>query len=136
MPAPAEAGRFRWPLASPQLTSPFGFRQGRSHDGIDLSAPTGTPIYAADGGKVLYAGDQVRGYGNMAVLEHEGGLLTVYAHASQILVRTGDSVSAGQEIARVGQTGRSTAPHLHFEVRKGEHPQNPLRFLPALQSSR
>jgi murein DD-endopeptidase MepM/ murein hydrolase activator NlpD len=129
---PIEPARMRWPLAVPQLSSPFGFRQGRSHDGIDLAAPTGTPIFAAEGGKVLYAGDQVKGYGNMVVVEHVGGILTVYAHGSVLLVRTGDAVTAGQEIARVGQTGRSTAPHLHFEVRKGDQPQNPMRFLPAL----
>jgi murein DD-endopeptidase MepM/ murein hydrolase activator NlpD len=122
----------RWPLADPRLSSPFGARQGRVHEGIDLAAPLGTAIRAADGGQVLYAGDAVRGYGNMIVLQHGGDLLTVYAHGSVLLVRTGDKVAAGQEIARVGQTGHATAPHLHFEVRRGQVPQDPLRFLPRL----
>lgn len=126
------AAPLRWPLASPLLSSPFGTRQGKSHEGIDLAAPTGTSIRAADGGQVLYAGDAVRGYGNMIVLQHAGDLLTVYAHGSVLLVRTGEKVAAGQEIARVGQTGRATAPHLHFEVRRGQVPQDPLRFLPRL----
>jgi murein DD-endopeptidase MepM/ murein hydrolase activator NlpD len=122
----------RWPLSSPLLSSPFGARQGRVHEGIDLAAPTGTPIFAAQAGQVLYAGDAVRGYGNMVVVQHDGDLLSVYAHSSVLLVRTGDRVRAGQEIARVGQTGRATAPHLHFEVRRGQVPQDPLRFLPRL----
>jgi len=137
-PAPApplliEGGApLRWPLMSPLLSSPFGARQGRPHEGIDLAAPTGTPIHAADRGQVLYAGDAIRGYGNMVVVQHAGDLLTVYAHGSVLLVRTGDKVTAGQEIARVGQSGRATAPHLHFEVRRGQVPQDPLRFLPRL----
>jgi murein DD-endopeptidase MepM/ murein hydrolase activator NlpD len=122
-----------WPLRQPRLSSGFGIRQGKVHEGIDLAAPTGTPIHAARAGVVLYAGDAVRGYGNMVVLQHEGDLLTVYAHNSVLLVRTGERVAAGQEIARVGQSGRASAPHLHFEVRKGQVPQDPLRCLPALR---
>jgi murein DD-endopeptidase MepM/ murein hydrolase activator NlpD len=127
---PQGAAALRWPLADPRLSSPFGARQGRVHEGIDLAAPTGTPILAARDGSVLYAGDAVRGYGNMVVLQHDQDLLTVYAHNSLVLVRIGDRVRAGQEIARVGQSGRATAPHLHFEVRKGQVPQDPLSFLP------
>lgn len=123
----------RWPVAAPRLSSRFGKRWGRDHEGIDMAAPTGTPVYAAAGGTVLYSGDRVRGYGNMVVLQHPDGLVTVYAHNSLLLVRTGDSVVVGQEIARVGDTGRSTAPHLHFEVRKGENPQDPMQFLPPLK---
>jgi lipoprotein NlpD len=129
---PPEAMPLRWPLVQPRLSSAFGNRPGRPqpHEGIDLAAPLGTPIYAADAGQVVYAGNQVRGYGNMVVLQHAGGILTVYAHTSVILVRTGDRIGGGQEIARVGQSGRATAPHLHFEVRRGQTPENPLRFLP------
>jgi lipoprotein NlpD len=123
----------RWPVAAPRLTSPFGKRWGKDHDGIDMAAPTGTPVYAAAGGTVIYSGDQVRGYGNMVVLQHSDGLVTVYAHNSLLLVHNGDGVVVGQEIARVGDTGRSTAPHLHFEVRRGENPQDPMQFLPALK---
>jgi murein DD-endopeptidase MepM/ murein hydrolase activator NlpD len=125
----------RWPLSEPRLSSAFGRRQGRVHEGIDLAAPTGTAIRAAEDGQVLYAGDAVRGYGNMVVLQHGGDLLTVYAHGSVLLVRTGDKVTAGQEIARVGQSGRATAPHLHFEVRRGQVPQDPLPFLPELPAA-
>jgi murein DD-endopeptidase MepM/ murein hydrolase activator NlpD len=135
-PTPAlavESSSLRWPLAQPRLSSAFGSRWGKSHEGIDLAAPTGTAIYAADGGQVLYAGDAVRGYGNMVVVQHRSDLLTVYAHGSVLLVHTGDRITAGQEIARVGQSGHATAPHLHFEVRRGQVPQDPLRFLPRLE---
>jgi lipoprotein NlpD len=128
-PAETPAG-WRWPLQDPRVSSPFGQRQGRVHEGIDFAAPTGTSIFAARDGTVLYAGDAVRGYGNMVVLQHDADLLSVYAHSSVLLVHIGDRVHLGQEIARVGQSGRATAPHLHFEVRKGQVPQDPLGFLP------
>jgi lipoprotein NlpD len=130
--APGTA-RLRWPLARPVLTSLFGKRWGREHEGIDMKAPTGTPVLAAADGEVIYAGNQVRGYGNMVVLKHAGDMLTVYAHNSLLLVHTGDRVVAGREIARVGDTGRSTAAHLHFEVRRGQAPEDPLPFLPPLK---
>jgi murein DD-endopeptidase MepM/ murein hydrolase activator NlpD len=119
-----------WPVDQGQLSSPYGRRWGRLHEGIDLAAPTGTPVRAARGGTVLYAGNTLRGYGHMVVLQHDGDFLTAYAHNSVLLVRVGDQVKAGQMIARVGQSGRATAPHLHFELRKGQVPQDPLRFLP------
>jgi murein DD-endopeptidase MepM/ murein hydrolase activator NlpD len=123
----------RWPLAKPVLTSLFGKRWGRDHEGIDMGAPNGTPVLAAADGEVVYAGDRVRGYGNMVVLQHAGDLLTVYAHNSLLLVHVGDRIVVGQEIARVGSTGRSTGTHLHFEVRRKEEPQDPLQFLPPLK---
>jgi lipoprotein NlpD len=123
----------RWPVRGPRLTSRFGTRWGRIHEGIDMAAPIGTPVLAAASGTVIYAGDQVRGYGNMVVLRHPNDLVTVYAHNSLLLVHTGDEVTVGQEIARVGDTGRSTAPHLHFEVRRNETPQDPMPFLPPLK---
>ena len=98
-----------------------------------MAAPIGTPVYAAAAGTVIYSGDRVRGYGNMVVLKHSGGLVTVYAHNSVLLVKTGEQVLLGQEIARVGDTGRSTAPHLHFEVRRRDTPVDPVPFLPPLQ---
>jgi lipoprotein NlpD len=98
-----------------------------------MGAPTGTPVLAAADGEVVYSGDKVRGYGNMVVLQHAGDLLTVYAHNSLLLVHVGDRVVVGQEIARVGATGRSTGTHLHFEVRRKEEPQDPLQFLPPLK---
>jgi murein DD-endopeptidase MepM/ murein hydrolase activator NlpD len=130
---PATKAPLRWPLAAPRLTSPFGRRWGRVHEGIDMAAPIGTPVYAAAAGVVAYAGDRVRGYGNMVVIRHNDGMVTVYAHNSVLLVHGGDVVAAGQEIARVGDTGRSTGAHLHFEVRRGGDPQDPMPFLPRLK---
>ena len=123
----------RWPLARPVLTSLFGKRWGRDHDGIDLSAPVGTSVKAAADGEVVYAGDKVRGYGNMVVIQHAGDLVTVYAHNSLLMVHVGDRITTGQEIARVGATGHATGPHLHFEVRHKQEPQDPLQFLPTLK---
>jgi lipoprotein NlpD len=119
-----------WPVRDVVISSAYGKRWGRAHEGIDLAAPKGTPVFAAREGTVLYASDKLSGYGKMVVLQHDGDLLTAYAHNSSLLVREGDKVRAGQMIARVGQTGRASAPHLHFEVRRGQIPQNPLRFLP------
>jgi lipoprotein NlpD len=131
-PVGREKEELRWPLAQGRISSAFGKRWGRQHEGIDLEAPSGTPVLAAREGRVLYAGDTVRGYGNMVVLQHADDLLTAYAHNSELLVRVGDRVKAGQPIARVGQSGRATAPHLHFEVRRGHVPVNPLRFLESM----
>jgi murein DD-endopeptidase MepM/ murein hydrolase activator NlpD len=122
----------RWPVAATfsVVGSPFGVRDGRPHEGIDLPAPVGTPVFAAADGEVAYAGSGVRGYGNMLVLRHGGDLLTVYAHASVLLVGRGQPVRAGDRIALVGQSGRATGPHLHFEVRAGQIPRDPMTFLP------
>ena len=127
---PSSKAPLRWPLARPILTSPFGKRWGRDHEGIDMKATIGTPVLAAADGEVLYAGDKVRGYGNMVVLQHAGDLVTVYAHNSLLLVHVGDHITTGQEISRVGDTGHATGPHLHFEVRRRQEPQDPLQFLP------
>lgn len=134
--APAPGGSraiLRWPVLAPRLTSRFGKRWGKPHEGIDMAAPIGTPVLCAADGTVIYSGDQVRGYGNMIVVKHADEVVTVYAHNSVLLVHGGDRVTVGQEIARVGDTGRSTAPHLHFEVRNRDVPQDPLQFLPALK---
>jgi murein DD-endopeptidase MepM/ murein hydrolase activator NlpD len=90
----------------------------------------GTPVLAAADGQVVYAGAAIRGYGNPVVLQHAGGLLTVYAHNSALLVRVGQVVQAGQRVALSGQSGRATGPHLHFEVRQGQIPRDPMSFLP------
>ena len=126
------ASVFQWPLERVALGSAFGNRDGRQHEGIDLPAAAGTPVYAAGDGRVIYAGDGIRGYGNLIVVEHPGDLLTVYAHNSALLAREGDKVVTGQRIALVGQTGRASGPHLHFEVRAGQIPCDPLSYLPAL----
>jgi len=136
LPALAAVGQtpFRWPLAPGRIIvgSPFGTREGRPHEGIDLPAPVGTPVFAAADGRVAYAGNGVRGYGNLVVVRHAGDLLTVYAHNSVLLVAPGQPVRAGDRIALVGQSGHATGPHLHFEVRAGQIPRNPMGFLPRL----
>lgn len=129
-PARKPASRFRWPVDAPRVTSLFGSRWGRPHEGIDLQAAIGTPVYAADEGEVVYAGNTVRGYGNMVVLKHADGLMTVYAHNSVLLVKVGQRVSSGQRIALSGQSGHATGPHVHFEVRRDQVPRDPLQFLP------
>lgn len=116
-------GGCMWP-ASGTVTSEFGNRWGRLHAGIDIAAPTGTPIYAAQGGTVIFSGVQ-SGYGNVVVLSHGGGLTTLYAHQSRVAASNGQSVGQGDNIGYVGNTGRSTGPHLHFETRYGGSPRNP-----------
>jgi murein DD-endopeptidase MepM/ murein hydrolase activator NlpD len=125
--APSAAGLI-WPVQG-VLTSPFGMRWGRMHEGIDIGAPTGTPIYAAAGGTVNYAGWE-GGYGNLTVIDHGNGLATAYGHQSQLAVSSGQTVSRGQVIGYVGSTGHSTGPHLHFEVRVNGVPNDPLAYLP------
>jgi murein DD-endopeptidase MepM/ murein hydrolase activator NlpD len=133
---PARSPRFRWPVDAPRITSLFGSRWGKMHEGIDLTAPVGTPVYAAGAGEVVYAGSVVRGYGNMIVLKHESDLMTVYAHNSVLLVKVGDRVGIGQRVALSGQSGRATGPHVHFEVRRREIPRDPLPYLPDLRAVR
>lgn len=116
-----------WPLHG-VLVSPFGMRDAEQHEGIDLAAPEGTTVLAAQSGKVLFAGFQ-RGYGNLVLVGHDGGLVTIYAHNAENLVAAGDPVARGQRIARVGRSGNATGPHLHFEVRVGTRPHDPLHFL-------
>jgi hypothetical protein len=126
----------RWPISTIPVVvgSPFGARWGRPHEGIDLPAPIGTPVFAAADGRVVYAGSGVRGYGNLVVIKHAGDLLTAYAHNSMLLVSQGQPVRAGDRIALVGQSGHATGPHLHFEVRSGHIPRDPMKFLPSLVS--
>jgi murein DD-endopeptidase MepM/ murein hydrolase activator NlpD len=135
MMLPGVAPALRWPLERREIGSPFGARGGRPHEGIDLPAPNGTPVLAAADGLVVYAGDAIRGYGNLIVLQHAADLMTVYAHNSVLLVAPGDQVKAGQRVALVGQSGHATGPHLHFEVRQGQIPRDPLPFLTAAASS-
>jgi murein DD-endopeptidase MepM/ murein hydrolase activator NlpD len=119
-----------WPVDG-TLSSPFGSRDGRNHEheGIDVAVAEDTPVRAACDGMVTYAGNGLRGYGNVVIVQHAGGLATVYAHNRALEVRVGDPVARGQEIARSGQTGHATAPHLHFEVRLGSIARDPLGYL-------
>lgn len=124
-----KVGVLDWPVDG-IVTSRFGVRGARKHDGIDISAPEGTPVVAAGNGVVLYSGAEHRGYGNLIIIRHDGGLVTIYAHNRENLVKEGQKIDKGQSIARVGQTGRAEGPHLHFEVRQLDRPKNPLLFLP------
>ncbi len=120
-------GDLNWPLRG-VLYGRFG-RHGREvHDGIDLAAPLGTPVKTAAPGTVVYAGEQ-RGYGLIAIIQHPNGLTTLYAHNQDLRVKTGQQVRAGQVIASVGESGRTTGPHLHFEVRRDGVPIDPLLHL-------
>ena len=119
-----------WPVSG-TINSSYGPRGSSFHDGIDIAAPEGTPILAIERGEVIYS-DQLRGYGNMVILRHQGGMVSVYAHNQVNLVREGQQVSKGEVIAKVGSTGRVTGPHLHLEIRKNNTAQDPLRYLPQL----
>jgi murein DD-endopeptidase MepM/ murein hydrolase activator NlpD len=123
---PSSAGLI-WPVNGP-ITSPFGWRWGRMHEGVDIGASTGTPILAAAAGTVIYAG-WMEGYGNLVVIDHGNGLATAYGHQSSIAVGNGTSVEQGQTIGYVGCTGHCFGPHLHFEVRINGTPVDPLRYL-------
>ena len=116
-----------WPVSGP-VTSPFGMRWGRMHQGIDIGVPYGTPIHAAAAGTVIYCG-WMEGYGNLVVIDHHNTLATAYAHQSSIAVQCGQDLSQGDVIGYVGCTGHCTGPHLHFEVRVNGIPVDPLGYL-------
>lgn len=122
------SGRFIWPTEG-ELTSAFAQRWGRHHDGIDLANDIGTPVRAARAGRVSYSGWS-SGYGRMVMIEHDQDYTTIYGHLSESYVSEGQYVKAGQSIAAMGNTGYSTGPHLHFEVRKNGTPINPYNVLP------
>ena len=124
----ASAPKFRWPVSGP-ISSPFGTRWGKKHEGLDIAVPTGTNVKAAAAGTVLRAfnnGD----YGLFVEIDHGNGWITRYGHNSKLLVKAGDKISAGQVIALSGSTGHSTGPHCHFEIRKNGVPKDPLLYLP------
>ena len=124
------AGGFIWPVEGRVLSS-FGAKASALHnDGLNIAAPIGAPVRAADNGVVAYAGNKIHGFGNMLLIKHSDGLITAYAHADKLLVARGDVVSRGQVVARVGKTGGINAPQLHFEVRKGSQAVDPRKFLP------
>lgn len=119
-----------WPVSG-MINSSYGPRGSSFHDGIDIAAPEGTAIQAIERGEVIYS-DQLRGYGNIVIVRHQGGIVSVYAHNQVNLVREGQQVGKGEVIAKVGSTGRVTGPHLHLEIRKNNTAQDPLRYLPQL----
>jgi murein DD-endopeptidase MepM/ murein hydrolase activator NlpD len=118
-----------WPVPGGKLTSGFGVRGARKHEGIDIAAAEGTAVLAAAGGRVIYSGAGVKGYGNLILVRHTGGIVTVYAHNRRNMVKEGDRVQQGQVIAEVGHTGRASGDHLHFEVRRGDTPVDPSRLV-------
>ncbi len=122
-------GTLLYPIPGGQMSSRFGPRNGKMHEGVDILAEEGTPILAADDGKVVYVGE-LRGYGNVVIIKHAGNLATVYAHNKANLVKQDELVKRGRKIAKVGQTGKASTPHLHFEVRYGEQPVDPELYLP------
>jgi murein DD-endopeptidase MepM/ murein hydrolase activator NlpD len=120
---------FRWPVRG-RVIAAFGpTPSGLQNDGIDLAVPAGTPVKAADDGIVAYAGSELKGYGNLVLIHHDNGYVTAYAHASEILVKRGETVKRGQVIAKSGDTGNVKSPELHFEIRKGTTPVDPSQFL-------
>ena len=120
---------FRWPVKG-RVIAGFGQNSnGTTNDGINLAVPEGTPVKAAEDGVVAYAGNELKGYGNLVLVRHSNGYVSAYANASELLVKRGDSVKRGQTIAHAGQTGNVTSPQLHFEIRKGSTPVDPTKYL-------
>jgi len=135
-PAPVKAAEatgalptFRWPVRGKVITSYGAKTNGKANDGINLAVPEGTPVKAAEDGVVAYSGNELKGYGNLVLVRHANGYVTAYAHASELLVKRGDTIKRGQIIAKSGQSGEVGSPQLHFEIRKGSTPVDPLQFL-------
>ncbi len=130
LPSPLATGKFRWPVARGKLIAGFGKQtDGRHNDGVNLAAPLGTDIVAAESGRVAYADNELKGYGNLILIRHANGWVTAYAHADQLLVRAKDEVRRGQVIGKVGKTGGVDQPQLHFELRQPSGPVDPMPHL-------
>jgi len=132
-PRPAETTSalptFRWPVRGKVIAGYGAKTNGKSNDGINVAVPEGTPVKAAEDGVVAYSGNELKGYGNLILVRHANGYVTAYAHASELLVKRGDTIKRGQVIAKSGQSGEVGSPQLHFEIRKGSQPVDPLQFL-------
>jgi murein DD-endopeptidase MepM/ murein hydrolase activator NlpD len=116
---------FRWPVRGRVISA---FKSGEN-DGVNISVPEGTPVKAAEAGVVAYAGNELKGYGNLVLVRHPSGYVSAYAHNSEIEVRKGDQVKRGQVLAKAGQTGNVSSPQVHFELRKGSSPVDPSNYL-------
>ncbi|QUS40122.1 LysM peptidoglycan-binding domain-containing protein [Tardiphaga alba] len=134
--APAKAAEatgalptFRWPVRGRVVTGYGAKTNGKSNDGINVAVPEGTPVKAAEDGVVAYAGNELKGYGNLVLVRHSNGYVTAYAHASELMVKRGETIKRGQVIMKSGQSGEVGSPQLHFEIRKGSSPVDPLQFL-------
>ncbi len=127
--ADGSATGFRWPVRG-KIISEFGSKpNGLKNEGINISVPEGTSVRSAGDGVVAYAGNELKGYGNLVLVRHAGGWVTAYAHAKELFVKRGDTVKRGDVIAKAGQTGSVSSPQLHFEVRKGAVAMDPLKYL-------
>ena len=128
-PPPRAGGKFLWPVRGRTIAGYGRKKDGLHNDGINIAAPRGAPVRAADNGVVAYLGNELRGFGNLILLKHAGGWVTAYAHNQDFLVKRGQTVTRGQPIARVGSSGNVATPQLHFEIRKGTRSVDPTRFL-------
>ena len=132
---PRGTGRFIWPVEG-KLMSGYGSKgDGLNNDGINIAAPRGAPVYAAAPGVVAYAGNEIRGFGNLLLIQHPDGWMTAYAHNEKLLVKRGDKVTQGQQIGAVGATGNVMSPQLHFEIRRGKRAVDPLEQLGGQRAS-
>lgn len=135
-PPPPRTGKgFEWPVQGRIIERYGNGPNGTHNDGINIAARPGEAVHAADDGVVAYAGNELRGYGNLVLIKHSGGYMTAYAHNAQLLVKRGDVVKRGQEIAKAGSTGTVDSPQLHFEIRQGTHAIDPTSLLPSLRAS-
>jgi murein DD-endopeptidase MepM/ murein hydrolase activator NlpD len=124
------SGAMRWPLDAYIVSSEYGERWGKLHKGMDMAAHVGEPVYAIADGEVIYAGDGLTGYGNVVIVRHDRKTTSLYAHNSELKVKQGDQVTKGALVALLGNTGHSTGPHVHFEIRDGDVAVNPRNVLP------
>lgn len=121
----APTADFRWPARGRVITG-FGTN---GNEGINIAVPEGTPVKAAEGGTVAYAGSELKGYGNLVLIRHDNGYVSAYAHNGELAVKRGDKVKRGQTVAKSGQSGNVNSPQLHFEIRKGSSPVDPMPYL-------
>lgn len=129
-PVASYKGGWRWPLEAGIVSSEFGPRWGKNHHGLDIAADSGVPVFAAADGEVIYSGDGLRGYGNVVILQHDQRTTTLYAHNTANKVAVGQKVPRGNLVALLGSTGKSTGPHVHFEIRGDSGPVDPRKLLP------
>ena len=129
-PASNRKTKFMWPVNGTVISGFGNLGKGRKNDGINIKVPLGTAVKAADGGTVAYAGNELKGFGNLILIKHTDGWITAYAHNDKLLVKKGQKVVRGEKIATVGSTGSVTVPQLHFEVRAGKKAVNPRSYLP------
>lgn len=128
--ASSRSNKFDWPIRGTIISGYGNLGKGRKNDGINIKAPKGTNVKAADSGVVAYAGNELKGFGNLILLKHKDGWITAYAHNDRLFVKKGQNISRGEKIATVGSTGSVTTPQLHFEVRAGKKAVNPRTYLP------